>query len=80
LIDNSFDIHVKIDVEGLEEMVINQLALMKSFSRVKSIFYEVDERWSNNSKISKLLNELGFIKYEKIYGKNPHHYDILASK
>tara|TARA_B110000503_G_scaffold69984_1_gene109001 strand:- start:3543 stop:4298 length:756 start_codon:yes stop_codon:yes gene_type:complete len=70
---------VKIDVEGHEEVVIKELIKVKDFSKVYSIFYEVNIDWTNPKKIEQLLREVGYCYFKKI-GKNNFHYDILASR
>jgi FkbM family methyltransferase len=69
---------VKIDVEGLEAVVIAELAKTASFARVESIFYEVDDRWASAGEIEVLLRASGFTRFTK-YGRG-HHYDVLASR
>ena len=69
---------VKIDVEGLEAVVIAELAKTPSFARVQSIFYEVDERWASAAEIETCLRAAGFTRFAK-YGRG-HHYDVLASR
>jgi hypothetical protein len=69
---------VKIDVEGLEAVVIAELAKTPSFARVQAIFYEVDDRWASAGEIEALLRAAGFTRFAK-YGRG-HHYDVLASR
>ncbi|MBA4045995.1 MAG: FkbM family methyltransferase [Erythrobacter sp.] len=69
---------VKIDVEGLEAVVIAELAKTNAFARVQSIFYEVDDRWASAGEIETLLRGAGFTRFAK-YGRG-HHYDVLASR
>jgi FkbM family methyltransferase len=69
---------VKIDVEGLEAVVIAELAKTPSFARVAAIFYEVDDRWASAGEIEALLRASGFTRFVK-YGRG-HHYDVLASR
>lgn len=68
----------KINVEGNEKSVINAMAKSNIFNKVKSIFYEIDEKWVDPKDIEYLLKDLGFDVFEKIgAGK---HYDVLASR
>lgn len=69
---------VKIDVEGLEAVVIAELAKTASFARVAAIFYEVDDRWASAGEIEARLRASGFTRFAK-YGRG-HHYDVLASR
>lgn len=80
-IDNfgSFPVHIKVDVEGLEEQVISQV-LQTDFSKnIKSIFFEMDERWINPESIYELMGRHGFKSFTKV-GKSAVHYDVLATK
>jgi FkbM family methyltransferase len=81
-IDNKIDVEcsiiIKIDVEGYEDVVINELVNSKYFSRVMSIFYEVDEDWIEPRVIEEKLRKLDFNDFQKIgEGK---HYDVLAQR
>lgn len=67
---------VKVDVEGFEKNVINELAKSKHFGRMVSIFYEVDERWSDSADIRAALEAGGFSRFQK-FGRG-HHYDVMA--
>ena len=69
---------VKIDVEGLEAVVIAELAKTQAIDRVAAIFYEVDDRWASAGEIERLLRAAGFTRFVK-YGRG-HHYDVLASR
>ena len=67
---------VKIDVEGHDDVVINELTKLREFYRIKAIFYEVDERWISPEKIRHSLEAKGFHEFTK-FGRG-RHYDILA--
>lgn len=69
---------VKIDVEGLEAVVIAELAKTQAFARVAAIFYEVDDRWASAGAIEARLRAAGFTRFAK-YGRG-HHYDVLATR
>ena len=69
---------VKIDVEGLEAVVIAELAKTDAFARVEAIFYEVDDRWASAGDIESGLRASGFTRFAK-YGRG-HHYDVLATR
>lgn len=78
LLAGTLPMFVKIDVEGLEAVVIAELAKTDAFARVQSIFYEVDDRWASAGEIETLLGGAGFTRFTK-YGRG-HHYDVLASR
>jgi FkbM family methyltransferase len=78
LLAGELPMFVKIDVEGLEAVVIAELAKTASFARVEGIFYEVDDRWASAREIETLLRAAGFTRFAK-YGRG-HHYDVLATR
>jgi len=78
LLAGELPMFVKIDVEGLEAVVIAELAKTASFARVSAIFYEVDDRWASAREIETLLRAAGFTRFAK-YGRG-HHYDVLATR
>lgn len=78
LIAGPMPMFVKIDVEGLEAVVIAELVKTISFGRVAAIFYEVDDRWANAAEIERGLRDAGFTRFAK-YGRG-HHYDVLATR
>lgn len=69
-------IFVKIDVEGHEEVVIRQLLGSGDADRIIALFYEQDDRWSDNASITDALRSHGF-EQQQIYGRGKH-YDVLA--
>ncbi len=71
-------IFVKIDVEGLEETVLNELIACPFFSRIDDIFYEVDEKWVDPHRIVALLRSCGFNEFDKVGGEE--HYDVHARR
>ena len=78
LLGGELPMFVKIDVEGLEAVVIAELAKTASFARVEAIFYEVDDRWASAGEIEARLRASGFTRFAK-YGRG-HHYDVLATR
>lgn len=78
LLEGTLPLFVKIDVEGLEAVVIAELARTRAFARAAHIFYEVDDRWASAGEIEALLRAAGFTRFAK-YGRG-HHYDVLASR
>jgi FkbM family methyltransferase len=67
---------VKIDVEGHEPVIIEELLASRHASRVLGIFYEHDNRWTDNATIARALYRAGFAKLKR-YGRGKH-YDVLA--
>jgi FkbM family methyltransferase len=78
LMSDSVPIIVKVDVEGFEKTVITELSRSQHFGRMVSIFYEVDERWSDSADIRSVLEAGGFSRFQK-FGRG-HHYDVLAMR
>lgn len=75
---NSCKIIVKIDVEGYENVVIDELLKSKNLHNISAIFYEISEFYTDPVAIQNKLQMNGFYKFEK-YGTG-NHYDILALK
>jgi FkbM family methyltransferase len=76
LVPEGLPIVVKVDVEGFEKTVITELSRSRHFGRMVSIFYEVDERWSDSADIRSVLEAGGFSRFQK-FGRG-HHYDVMA--
>ena len=73
------DVVVKVDVEGHEEVVLEQIATWGEVARVVSIFYEMNDDWSDPGRIERILRDVGFTRFEKV-GESVTHYDILAQR
>ena len=69
---------IKVDVEGHEEKVFQTLIKSNLFKKVKFVFYEVDEKWTNPKKLQDLLMKEGFAEFNKI--GNGSHYDVIANR
>lgn len=69
---------IKIDVEGFEATVIEQLAQAGILERTQTLFYEVNEKWTNSAKIERHLRSLGFKGFER--SGSDMHYDVMASR
>jgi FkbM family methyltransferase len=67
---------VKIDVEGHEPIIIEELLASRHAARVIGIFYEHDNRWTDNATICRALYRAGFAKLRR-YGRGKH-FDVLA--
>ena len=70
---------LKVDVEGFELTVLEEIFKCEFSRAITNIFYEVDESWLNPSAIEKLLSENGFKNFKK-HGMDEIHYDVMASK
>lgn len=68
---------VKIDVEGHEHTVIEELLKSRIASQITQIFYECDERWMNKTDTETLLAAHGFLTRKIGRGT---HYDVLADR
>jgi FkbM family methyltransferase len=68
---------VKIDVEGHEPIIIEELLGSHHARRVLGIFYEHDNRWTDNATIERALYRAGFAKLRR-YGRG-RHFDVLAT-
>lgn len=69
---------IKIDVEGFEKTVIDELVKSGVLTRTQAVFYEVDERWSQPQLIRQQLEGQGFKNFQK-FGSG-YHYDVLATR
>tara|TARA_B110000503_G_C7009088_1_gene354843 strand:- start:65 stop:832 length:768 start_codon:yes stop_codon:yes gene_type:complete len=70
---------IKIDVEGHEKIVINQLIKSNFFKRIDHIFLEVDNSYVDIKATLSKFKKLGFKKFKKT-SKIKTHYDILISR
>lgn len=70
---------IKIDVEGHEEVVIQELVKCNFFKRTQWVFCEIDEKWINPENIYRLLKKEGFTRFERI-GNHPTHYDVMMRR
>ena len=67
---------VKIDVEGHEAVVIDQLMKSQHLQRISAIFYEVNKAWHDPSALEAALRRGGFSRF--IRHGTGDHYDVLA--
>ena len=70
---------IKIDVEGHEEIVINELTKCSFIENVSHIFCEIDTNWLDVDRLKKKLASVGFSSFEKV-GTGEIHYDMLISR
>jgi FkbM family methyltransferase len=68
-------IYAKVDVEGHEPTVIDALLTASIGPRVKEIFFEMDESWTDRSVLERRLQQAGFALTPMGSGV---HYDMLA--
>lgn len=71
-------IFAKIDVEGHEPVVLQQLLRSSHRSNILAMFYEMDERWADAGAVAAMLADAGFETSRK-YGRGVH-YDVLATR
>jgi FkbM family methyltransferase len=77
--DGPEPIVAKIDVEGLEPVVVGELIQSRHRDRISTLFYEVDEQWVDPAAIEQVLRDVGFAHFNKV-SADPQvtHYDVLA--
>ncbi|MEQ9086613.1 MAG: FkbM family methyltransferase [Pontimonas sp.] len=76
--DRGVAIVVKIDVEGLEEVVLRELLSTSFADDVIGVFVEIDEEWTDLHQITTLLGEAAFEKFTRV--GSGQHYDLLAAR
>jgi len=69
-------IFVKVDAEGHEPVIIEELLASLHGRRVMGLFYEHDNRWTDNTTIARALYRAGFARLAR-YGRG-RHFDVLA--
>lgn len=69
---------IKVDVEGHEAAVMAELVKSRFLSRIQSVFYEVDAKWSDADSLRAILESGGFTHFETV-GRGKH-YDVLATR
>lgn len=84
--DSSTNILAKIDTEGLDEIVIEELIKTRFFKNITEIIYEVHEgitHWAplNYDRIIKTLKKNGFTHFKKIdFSADKIKYDVHAKR
>ncbi len=68
-------IYVKIDVEGHESTVIDAILNAEIGTRIREIFFEMDENWTDRSVLEDRFQRAGFSLTSV---GNGDHYDMLA--
>jgi len=76
MIPEDVDIVVKIDVEGHEETVIEEILKLRQSNRLRALFFEVDSRWVDGKHLEDRLRDGGFRDFRRL-GRS-EHYDVLA--
>ena len=79
IFNSSLNYVIKIDVEGHEDIVINEILKVKHLNKNSVIFYEVNTNWVDPKFIEEVLKKSGF-KYFKKIGSSKTHYDVLATR
>lgn len=79
IIPESEHYFIKIDVEGHEEVVINQLVQCSFIEKVKFIFCEIDRAWVDAKAVEDKLRKYGFSRFVAIDGVSDH-YDMLITR
>jgi FkbM family methyltransferase len=69
---------VKIDVEGLEEVVLAELFKTGFAEDIAEVFVEIDEDWVSGARVREFLSDRGFACQTVVGGGT--HYDLLAQK
>ena len=77
--DNGLKIVIKIDTEGHEPIVINELLKSNFLSRISVIFFEVDEKWFDVAMLVSQLNKVGFKEVHRTSYQSSH-YDITMER
>ncbi|MEO1638185.1 MAG: FkbM family methyltransferase [Pseudomonadota bacterium] len=68
----------KIDVEGHELVVLEELLKTSFFDRIDTLFYECDRNWFDPATAETLLKARGFDSFDAI-GEG-RHFDVLARR
>lgn len=69
---------IKVDVEGHEAAVMEELIKSRFLQRIQSVFYEVDAKWSDADGLRAILERGGFTHFTTV-GRGKH-YDVLATR
>jgi FkbM family methyltransferase len=69
---------IKIDTEGFEEVIINELIKTKFWRDVFSLFIEVNESWIDSRRLYKNLIKENFTEVLRTGSGN--HYDVLMER
>ena len=69
---------VKIDVEGFEKTVIEQLCKSCFIDNITEIYYEVNEDWVSPNALQSVLQSVGFESFEQM--GSGVQYDVLATR
>lgn len=69
---------LKVDVEGFEYTVLNEIFKCDFSEFITNVYYEVDERWESPILLKEMLRNKGFCHFKKI-GDGIHYY-MMATK
>jgi FkbM family methyltransferase len=70
---------IKIDTEGHEPLVLEELTKTPFWNRVSFLFFEVDTRWFDGNAIVEKLKPLGFAEVWRT-GDALIHYDVMMER
>ncbi|WP_148255530.1 FkbM family methyltransferase [Aidingimonas lacisalsi] len=79
LIEEGFDIFIKIDTEGHEPTVVDELMKTDFWKKVTRLFFEVDENWYDSAVMIEKLGESGFVEKWRTPTRS-HHYDLYMER
>lgn len=79
MLDKNLDIFIKVDTEGHEPIVINELRKTPFWTQVKSVFFEADDDWYNSAELIKLLEGDGFKEAWRT-ASHVQHFDVLLKR
>lgn len=68
--DTDLPVFIKVDVEGSEFEVLQEICKLEKFSNVKAIFVELNEALSNVEQIYEYMNRFGFTEMYKKESKS----------
>jgi FkbM family methyltransferase len=78
LLAGTLPLVIKVDVEGHEITVIEQLLSCAHAGRIACLFYEIDTRWSDAATIEQMVRAAGFTAIHQV-GRG-HHFDVMATR
>ena len=76
------DVVIKVDVEGYEKIVIEQLMQVNFLHNIKTVYYEYDENIQNDMNvIGKLLKQNNFSKFLEVKNKEVKNlFNMLSER
>jgi hypothetical protein len=68
--ETDLPVFIKVDVEGSEFEVLQEISKLEKFTNVKAIFVELNEALSNVEQIYEFMNRFGFTEMYKKESKS----------